>query len=290
MSKLRLGVATAVLDGEGQVLLSRRGDLGIWNLPTGRLDTGETIAYAAAREAREETGIDVELQRAVGLYYQHGRSRMNVLFQAAPAGGTLKTTTDESSENAFMSTAALPTPFFGDFMVRDVLAGGTHLFVLETPPKVLRKVQRQLAWRYVKNLLSGRPEPRWATFQVQASLAVLDRSSGAVLALPHIDNWRVLPGCAVNGDTPPWEQVRRQVRDDYGVYELRTAELRWVGLYENVTKKAIEFVFAAEVQPGSLISDMRIAWTPLESSRWWGGYGKMVKQLLSANEIIFVLE
>jgi hypothetical protein len=100
----------------------------------------------------------------------------------------------------------------------------------------------------------------------------------------------VLPGCAVNGDSPPWEQVRRKVRDDYSVYELRSAELRWIGLYENLAKRAIEFVFATEVQPGSPITDSRIAWTPIESTRWWGGYAKMVKQMLAANEVISIVE
>ncbi|HWC33762.1 MAG TPA: NUDIX domain-containing protein [Mycobacteriales bacterium] len=51
-----------VRDGEGRLLLVRRGNppaKGTWTLPGGRLEPGETPAAAAAREAREETGLEV---------------------------------------------------------------------------------------------------------------------------------------------------------------------------------------------------------------------------------------
>jgi len=57
-----LGVSTLVRH-DGRVLLVRRGRepfAGLWSLPGGRVEPGEALAEAAAREVREETGIAVD--------------------------------------------------------------------------------------------------------------------------------------------------------------------------------------------------------------------------------------
>lgn len=54
-----LAASTAVFR-EGRVLLARRGQapsLGLWTLPGGRVEPGETLADAAAREVMEEVGV-----------------------------------------------------------------------------------------------------------------------------------------------------------------------------------------------------------------------------------------
>lgn len=288
MNPLRIGVAVAVLNDQNEILLSRRGDLGVWNLPTGRLDPGEALAAAAQREVQEETGIVCEVTRPLGLYYQQGRSRLNVLFLAEAVGGALQTATAESTENRFFSAETLPKDFFGDFMAKDALAGVSRLHVLVTPPAVLRRVQRQLAWRYVKNLLMGRPEPRWPRFEVHASLAVLDRLTGTVLANDLPDGTRSLPGCRVGGASAPWEQVRAYVRDQYGVYELRTSELRWIGLYQHVARGVMEFIFHTEIAPASRISERGIAWTLPDSERWLVGYRRALRGPI--NRVVNLLE
>ncbi|MDW3205291.1 MAG: NUDIX hydrolase [Alphaproteobacteria bacterium] len=62
-----LGVGTVVIrnaaDGP-EILLVRRGKAprkGQWSIPGGRQEWGETARQAAAREVREETGIEVEI-------------------------------------------------------------------------------------------------------------------------------------------------------------------------------------------------------------------------------------
>src|SRR3954451_8848815 len=53
-----------VRDERGRLLLVRRGRppaAGLWSLPGGRIEPGETAAAAAAREVREETGLEVEI-------------------------------------------------------------------------------------------------------------------------------------------------------------------------------------------------------------------------------------
>src|SRR5215510_14070112 len=98
---LRLGVQGVIVDDDERVLLSRRGDLNIWNLPGGRVDSGENLRDATMREVREETGLVVHLERAVGLYYLQGWNRLNVLYAGWPLQGELQGQTSETKANQF---------------------------------------------------------------------------------------------------------------------------------------------------------------------------------------------
>lgn len=54
-----LAVSTAIFR-DGKVLLARRGakpSIGLWTLPGGRVEPGETLSEAAAREVMEEVGV-----------------------------------------------------------------------------------------------------------------------------------------------------------------------------------------------------------------------------------------
>jgi len=66
MSQLRpeVAVGAIVFDPAGRVLLVERGrppGVGLWTVPGGRVERGETLAAAVAREVREETGLVVEV-------------------------------------------------------------------------------------------------------------------------------------------------------------------------------------------------------------------------------------
>lgn len=47
----------AIIDAAGRLLLIRRADNGLWAMPGGALDVGETVAEGAVREALEESGV-----------------------------------------------------------------------------------------------------------------------------------------------------------------------------------------------------------------------------------------
>ena len=97
--------------GGGIVLVRRRNPPHGWALPVGFVDPGESVAQAARREAKEETGLDVELTELLGVYSDPKRDPRG-LFTAStvfigratgrPAGG------DDAAEARVWSLDALP--------------------------------------------------------------------------------------------------------------------------------------------------------------------------------------
>ncbi len=66
-----VGAAAAVFDEAGRVLLVQRGRpprLGSWGLPGGMLEVGERLAAAAAREVREECGVEMVIGGVAGVF------------------------------------------------------------------------------------------------------------------------------------------------------------------------------------------------------------------------------
>ncbi len=60
--------ASACVWKDGHVLLAKRGkapNLGLWSLPGGHVELGETLQQAATRELREETSVEAELAHLV---------------------------------------------------------------------------------------------------------------------------------------------------------------------------------------------------------------------------------
>ncbi|MFJ9847264.1 NUDIX domain-containing protein [Kitasatospora sp. NPDC101155] len=111
-NRLVVAASAVVTDPEGRILLQRRTDNGLYALPGGTMDLGESLPGTAVREVREETGLDVEITGLVGTYtdprhviaYSDGevRQQFNVCFTARIAGGELRIS-DESTDLQFVA-------------------------------------------------------------------------------------------------------------------------------------------------------------------------------------------
>jgi ADP-ribose pyrophosphatase YjhB (NUDIX family) len=105
-----LAVIVAIVDN-GKVLLTKREDFEVWCLPGGGVEDGESVAEAGVREAKEETGVDVELTSLVGVYSRVGGMWNDVhavLFRAKPIGGELSLQPGETIEVAYFPFEDLP--------------------------------------------------------------------------------------------------------------------------------------------------------------------------------------
>lgn len=237
MSFLRLGASCVVINEQNRVLLSQRADLKTWSIPGGRLDRGETLADCAIRETREETGIEAEIIRPVGLYFRPGWYRMNVVFLARKTGGTLLGETHETLDNRFFPMHDLPAQPHTLRRIRHALNGETVLRETPYERSELRRLKRKFALRYVRNLLAGRPEPRYPRFDVQA-VAVIGDGNGRILASGESR----LPSVICDGNEAPWVSIQRRIVARYGV----NVALEWRGISENPAQGGITLIFRNE--------------------------------------------
>ena len=106
--------ATAVVERAGLVLMLRRAvetGYGLWSLPGGYVDRGEVVEEAAAREVREETGLQVQIMGLVGLFSEEGHPVVVAAYAAVETGGRLEAG-PEALELGFYPQDGLPTLAF----------------------------------------------------------------------------------------------------------------------------------------------------------------------------------
>jgi ADP-ribose pyrophosphatase YjhB (NUDIX family) len=101
-------VNVVVTNDRDEILLIRRSDNDNWAVPGGAIDLGESMAQAAIRETKEESGIDCEITGLVGIYTDpkhvilytsngEARQEFSIVLTARPVGGE-PTPSDESTE------------------------------------------------------------------------------------------------------------------------------------------------------------------------------------------------
>ena len=91
-------VAGVVIKQDGQYLLLQEKQpkaYGLWNFPAGKVDLGESIEQAAVREAKEESGYDVELVKEIAIFHSKATDVVKHAYAAKIIGGGLNFPEDE---------------------------------------------------------------------------------------------------------------------------------------------------------------------------------------------------
>ena len=106
-------VNVVVVNDAGEILMIRRTDNDNWAIPGGAIDLGESVAQAAVRETREESGIECAITGIVGIYSDpkhvilytsngEARQEFSIVLTARPLSGQ-PTPSSESSEVRWVS-------------------------------------------------------------------------------------------------------------------------------------------------------------------------------------------
>lgn len=114
----KVAVGAAVANDEGKLLLIERADSGIWLYPTGWCDVGYSAPEVVVKEVLEETGIEVEPVRLIGVLdgMRLGQSRIplySLLFFCRAVGGELRLHPLEVTNAGWFARDEIPTPTIG---------------------------------------------------------------------------------------------------------------------------------------------------------------------------------
>jgi 8-oxo-dGTP diphosphatase len=153
-------------DDRQQVLLLRREVFVLWDLPGGGIEKGESPADAAVREAREESGYHIEIERPVGRYLHqsiYGRGdQLTHTFRARVVGGKPK--------------------HFG------LETTGLRWFPVNALPRGVEPLQRQM----IADALADLPEPVERRIDFVRWKLYLARVIFFVMRMRNIAAWHVL--------------------------------------------------------------------------------------------------
>lgn len=101
------GAFSIITNANNEVLLCKRRDKDLWNLPGGRVEASESPWDAAIREAREEIGVDIAIDKLIGVYFKRGAKEVVFQFLARIKNG-VPAESDEAAEIRYFPVTDLP--------------------------------------------------------------------------------------------------------------------------------------------------------------------------------------
>jgi 8-oxo-dGTP diphosphatase len=116
-AKHSVSVGAAIIEADGRALVVRRRDNGRWEPPGGVLELAESIEAGLAREVREETGLDVEIEMLTGAYKNLPRGIVALVFRCRVVNGIL-TPNDEADGFAWLDRDEITTTLPEAYAVR----------------------------------------------------------------------------------------------------------------------------------------------------------------------------
>ena len=119
-----VGVAAAIFNDEGKLLIVQRSDNGKWNMPGGAADVGEPPSAVAVREVWEETGLRVRPVRLLGVTDGPTTGSTSPVhlyhldFLCEVIGGELTLTNETTAYGYFTEEEAMRLPLHSSHIVR----------------------------------------------------------------------------------------------------------------------------------------------------------------------------
>jgi 8-oxo-dGTP diphosphatase len=97
--------AMAFIEKDGLVLIARRhpnhpnGDGGMWEMPSGRLEMGESLERGLNREVKEETSLEITIDAPVATWCLPERPLVGVVFACTYKSGEVRLTAEHTEHN-----------------------------------------------------------------------------------------------------------------------------------------------------------------------------------------------
>jgi 8-oxo-dGTP pyrophosphatase MutT (NUDIX family) len=128
-----LAVDGAVFDPDSRLLLAQRADSGLWCMPGGAADVGESPSAGAVREVREETGLDVRATRVIGVFDNRtfglpsiARHAYYLVFECEVLGGSLTPSIETTAFRWASEDEAMALPLFRTHLKKIPAAFQSH--------------------------------------------------------------------------------------------------------------------------------------------------------------------
>jgi ADP-ribose pyrophosphatase YjhB (NUDIX family) len=144
----KVAVGAVVGNDQGELLLVKRADSGVWLYPTGWADVGYSASEVVVKEVLEETGMQVEPLRLIAVLdgLRQGFTRVplySLIFHCRVLGGELRPHPLECADVGWFAEEHLPQPLAGAQL------WSNHVFaaIRGEPLEVLFDQPRQPTWR-----------------------------------------------------------------------------------------------------------------------------------------------
>ena len=145
-----------IFNDKGEILLQRRGDTNKWGFPGGAVEIGETPQMTAVREAKEETGLDVEVGKVIGVFtdlnirYSSGDEAQSIViaYELLPVRGELYCDQIETKELRYFSKDEKPELFTKshDDLWNEIFASDKKIRELAGANMDIDLVSENVAW------------------------------------------------------------------------------------------------------------------------------------------------
>lgn len=102
------GAFTIIIDNNNRILLIKRKDYPLWDLPGGRLKPPESLMECAKREAYEETGYHISITYKVGTYFHPRYNDIQHIYFGRIINGIPLYSTEETKNQRWFLIDHLP--------------------------------------------------------------------------------------------------------------------------------------------------------------------------------------